>query len=117
MSLQDCDRRLSGHQKDRVSLQRARSLHTAFASFVDSFVEVFKHLDKVIHLIRTIENPKRKIMSLCKLSEKQYEAIINMRIRSLAKLQEQNIKKELDLIGINDTNPNLRWIKKQQSIL
>ena len=35
-------------------------------------------------------------MSLCRLSDKQYDAIINMRIRSLAKLQEQNIKKELE---------------------
>ena len=57
-------------------------------------VIVFKYLDKVIKLIRTIDDPKKKIMSLCRLSDKQYDAIINMRIRSLAKLQEQILKKE-----------------------
>ena len=63
---------------------------------LQAYVIVFKYLDKVIKLIRTIDDPKRKIMSLCKLSDKQYDAIINMRIRSLAKLQEHNIKKELE---------------------
>ena len=62
---------------------------------LQAYVVVFKFLDKVIYLIRTTDDPKRKIMSLCKISEKQYEAIINMRIRSLAKLQEKNIKQEL----------------------
>ena len=78
---------------------------------LEAYIIVFKYLDKVIELIRTTENPKKKIMSLCKLSEKQYEAIINMKIRSLAKLQEQNIKQEFK--DLQNTENNL--IKTLQS--
>ena len=62
---------------------------------LEAYVKVYKYLDKIIKLIRTEDNPKKKIISLCKLTEKQYEAIINMRIRSLAKLQEESILNEL----------------------
>ena len=78
---------------------------------LEAYIIVFKYLNKVIELIRTTENPKKKIMSLCKLSEKQYEAIINMKIRSLAKLQEQNIKQEFK--DLQNTENNL--IKTLQS--
>ncbi len=62
---------------------------------LEAYVSVYKFLDKVINLIRTEDNPKSKIRKLCKLSDKQYEAVINMKLRSLAKLQEKNILKEL----------------------
>ena len=62
---------------------------------LEAYVKVYKYLDKIIKLIRTEDNPKKKIISLCKLTEKQYEAIINMRIRSLAKLQEESVLNEL----------------------
>ena len=62
---------------------------------LEAYVSVYKFLDKVIKLIRTEDNPKSKIRKLCKLSDKQYEAVINMKLRSLAKLQEKNILKEL----------------------
>ena len=62
---------------------------------LEAYVSVYKFLDKVIKLIRTEDNPKSKIKKLCKLSDKQYEAVINMKLRSLAKLQEKNILKEL----------------------
>ena len=62
---------------------------------LEAYVSVYKFLDKVIKLIRTEDNPKSKIKKLCKLTDKQYEAVINMKLRSLAKLQEKNILKEL----------------------
>jgi len=62
---------------------------------LEAYVKVYKYLDRIIKLIRTEDNPKKKIISLCKLTEKQYEAIINMRIRSLAKLQEESVLNEL----------------------
>ena len=62
---------------------------------LEAYVSVYKFLDKVIKLIRTEDNPKSKIKKLCKLSDKQYESVINMKLRSLAKLQEKNILKEL----------------------
>ena len=58
---------------------------------LEAYVSVYKFLDKVIKLIRTEDNPKSKIRKLCKLSDKQYEAVINMKLRSLAKLQEKNL--------------------------
>ena len=88
---------------------------------LEAYVVVFKYLDKVIELIRTVDEPKKKIISICKFSEKQYEAIINMRIRSLAKLQEHNIEQELknlknaekDLLGILKSPARLKtYLKK-----
>jgi len=82
---------------------------------LEAYVVVFRYLDKVIHLIRTVDNPKKKIMTLCKLTEKQYEAIINMRIRSLAKLQEINIKQELK--DLQNKEKDLLQILKSQTRL
>ncbi len=62
---------------------------------LEGFIIVYKYLDKIISIIRNEDDPKKKILKLYKFSEKQYEAIINMRLRNLAKLHEKNIVNEL----------------------
>ncbi len=62
---------------------------------LDAYVVVYKNLDQIIEIIRNEDDPKKKIMRLFKFSVIQYEAIINLRIRNLAKLQEKNITAEL----------------------
>jgi len=62
---------------------------------LEGFIIVYKYLDKIITIIRNEDNPKKKILKLYKFSERQYEAIINMRLRNLAKLHERNIVNEL----------------------
>jgi len=66
------------------------------------YLVVFDNLDKIIKVIRTKEDPKKEIIKLFKLSELQVEAILNMRLGSLKKLDELNINKEIkNLKAIN----------------
>ena len=52
------------------------------------------NLDKVIKIIRTEDEPKPVLMKTFKLTEVQAEAILNMRLRSLRKLEEMEIRRE-----------------------
>lgn len=63
------------------------------------FLIVYLNIDKVIKIIRFEEDPKKKLMVAFKLSEVQVEAILNMRLRSLHKLEEIEIKTEHDALS------------------
>jgi topoisomerase-4 subunit A len=54
----------------------------------------YLNLDKVIKIIRTEDEPKPVLIRTFKLTEVQAEAILNMRLRNLRKLEEMEIKKE-----------------------
>ena len=56
---------------------------------------VYIHLDEVIKLIREYDDAKERMMKKWKLSDNQAEAILNMRLRALRRLEEIEIKKEL----------------------
>lgn len=56
----------------------------------------YLNLDEVIRIIRTEDEPKPIMMKKWKLTEIQVEAILNMRLRSLRKLEEFEIKGEHD---------------------
>lgn len=58
----------------------------------------YLNLDKVIEIIRHEDEPKEKLTEVFKLSEVQAESILNMRLRSLRKLEEFEIKKESELL-------------------
>ncbi len=61
---------------------------------LDGFLIAYLNLDEVIKLIREEDEPKPKMMKRWKLTEVQAEAILNMRLRSLRKLEEIEIKTE-----------------------
>ena len=61
---------------------------------LEGFLIAYLNLDEIIHIIRTEDEPKRKLMKAFKLSEGQAEAILNMRLRQLRKLEEIAIKTE-----------------------
>ncbi len=68
------------------------------------YLIVFVNLDKIIKIIRTKEDPKKEIIKIFKLSEIQADAILNMRLGSLKKLDELNISKEIkELKEINSS--------------
>jgi len=54
----------------------------------------YLNLDEVIRIIRTEDEPKPFLMRKFKLSEIQAEAILNMRLRNLRKLEEMEIRSE-----------------------
>ncbi|RAU22485.1 DNA topoisomerase IV subunit A [Paramagnetospirillum kuznetsovii] len=61
---------------------------------LEGFLKVYADLDQVIKIIRFADEPKAELIRTFTLSETQAEAILNMRLRSLNKLQELEIKTE-----------------------
>jgi topoisomerase-4 subunit A len=58
------------------------------------FLVAYLNLDKVIKIIRNEDDPKPVLMKAFKLSDVQADAILNMRLRNLRKLEEMEIKRE-----------------------
>ena len=58
------------------------------------YLVAYLNLDKVIKIIRTEDEPKPVLMKTFKLSDVQAEAILNMRLRNLRKLEEMEIREE-----------------------
>jgi len=63
---------------------------------LDGLLAAFLNIDEVIHIIRTEDEPKPVLMSRFNLSETQAEAILELKLRHLAKLEEMKIRGEQD---------------------
>jgi len=63
---------------------------------VRGYIIAFLNLDRVIAIIRTEDEPKPVMMAEFELTDRQAEAILNMRLRSLRKLEEMQLRKEQD---------------------
>ncbi|HEU5285115.1 MAG TPA: DNA gyrase subunit A, partial [Sphingomicrobium sp.] len=66
---------------------------------LDGFLVAFLNLDRVIAIIRSEDEPKPVLMAEFELSERQAEAILNMRLRQLRKLEEVQIAKEREALA------------------
>ncbi len=66
---------------------------------LDGYLIAYLNLDEVIRIVRYEEQPKQRLMATFKLSEVQAEAILNLRLRSLSKLEEVEIKAEHDKLS------------------
>jgi topoisomerase-4 subunit A len=66
---------------------------------LDGFLVAFLNLDRVIEIIRTEDEPKPLMMSEFGLSDRQAEAILNMRLRQLRRLEEVEIAKEREALA------------------
>ncbi len=80
------------------------------------YLIVYLNLDEVIRIIRSEDEPKPKLMLRFKLSDVQADAILNMRLRNLRKLEEKQIKQETadlesELAGIKKLlkSDDLQW--------
>jgi topoisomerase-4 subunit A len=78
-------RRRLQHRLDKV----LRRLH-----LLDGLLIAYLNLDEVIRIIRREEEPKPVLMRRFKLSDEQAEAILETRLRHLAKLEEMKIREE-----------------------
>src|SRR5215468_6160812 len=58
------------------------------------YLIAYLNLDKVIKIIRTEDEPKPVLMKTFKLTEVQADAILNMRLRNLRRLEEMEIRQE-----------------------
>lgn len=58
------------------------------------YLIVYLNIDEVIRIIRESDEPKPALMKAFDLTEVQAEAVLNMRLRSLRKLEEMELKRE-----------------------
>ncbi len=68
---------------------------------LEGYIIVYLNLDEVIVIIREDDNPKLEMKNRWKLNDVQADAILNMRLRSLRKLEEVAIKKEIASLKID----------------
>jgi len=61
---------------------------------LDGYLIVYLNIDKVIKIIREKDEPKPALIKAFKLTDVQAEAILNMRLRALRKLEEMEIRRE-----------------------
>ncbi|MDO6414816.1 DNA topoisomerase IV subunit A [Sphingomonas sp. BIUV-7] len=61
---------------------------------LDGYLITYLNLDRVIAIIREEDEPKPPLMAEFDLTDRQAEAILNMRLRSLRKLEEMELRKE-----------------------
>jgi topoisomerase-4 subunit A len=84
------------HRRD-VLLRRSRYRLSQIEhrlEMLGGYLIAYLNLDRVIKIIRTEDEPKPVLVKAFKLSEVQAEAILNMRLRNLRKLEEMEIKTE-----------------------
>tara|TARA_R100001509_G_scaffold164058_2_gene140315 strand:+ start:558 stop:2810 length:2253 start_codon:yes stop_codon:yes gene_type:complete len=80
-------RRRLEYRLDRVE----RRLH-----ILEGYLIAYLNIDEVIHIIRTEDKPKPALMARFGLSDTQAEAILELKLRNLAKLEEMKIRGEQD---------------------
>ncbi|MDU1574033.1 MAG: DNA topoisomerase IV subunit A [Pantoea sp.] len=81
----DTVKRRLNHRLERV----LRRLH-----ILEGLLVAFLNIDEVIHIIRSEDEPKPVLMSRFGISETQAEAILELKLRHLAKLEEMKIRGE-----------------------
>ncbi len=96
MSLKEVLAAFAAHRREvleRRSAHRLEKIATRM-EVLEGYLAAFLNLDKVIKIIRTEDEPKPVLIKAFKLTENQAEAILNMRLRSLRKLEEMEIRGE-----------------------
>lgn len=63
---------------------------------LEGYIIAYLNLDRIIEIIRAEDEPKPVMMAEFSLTDRQAEAILNMRLRSLRKLEEMELRRERD---------------------
>ena len=88
------------HQIDvlvRKSQHRLEKID-ARLELLQGYIIAFLNLDRIIEIIRSEDEPKPVMMAEFRLNDRQAEAILNMRLRSLRRLEEMELRRELDAL-------------------
>ena len=67
---------------------------------LDGYLVAFLNIDEVIHIIRTEDKPKPALMARFGITDIQAEAVLELKLRNLAKLEEMNIRGEQDELAL-----------------
>lgn len=101
MPLRDVLQSWLNHQKNvlvrRSEHRLGKVLHRL--EVLAGYLIVYLNIDEVIRIIRNSDEPKPALMKKFGLSEVQAEAVLNIRLRSLAKLEEIEIRREHDALS------------------
>ncbi len=96
MSLKDILKEWLDHRKN--VLVRGTNFRLAEIArrleILEGYLIAYLNLDEVIKIIREEDEPKPRLMARFKLTDMQAEAILNMRLRALRKLEEMEIRRE-----------------------
>ena len=101
MDLREVIQSFLDHRREvlqRRSAQRLGKIEDRM-EVLDGYMIAFLNLDEVIRIIRFEDKPKEELMKAFNLTERQADAILNMRLRALNKLQEIEIKTEYDKLA------------------
>ena len=93
----DILQRRARHRLDKIA---------ARLELVRGYIIAFLNLDRVIEIIRTEDEPKPVMMAEFELTDRQAEAILNMRLRSLRKLEEMELRKEQEALLAEEAELN-----------
>ena len=88
------------HRRE-VLLRRSRHRLTQIdrrVEIIEGCIAAYLNLDRVIQIIRTEDAPKQVLMDEFVLTGLQADAILNMRLRSLRKLEEMELRREFDAL-------------------
>ncbi len=85
---------------------------------LEGYIVAFLNLDRVIEIIRTKDEPKPVMMAEFELSDVQAEAVLNMRLRSLRRLEEMELRREHEALLVERADledlladEGLQWAK------
>ena len=96
MNLREALGAFLAHRKEvlvrRSQYRLSRIVHRL--EVLDGYLIAFLNLDKIIRIIRNEDEPKPKLIQAFKLTDIQAEAILDMRLRALRKLEEMALRRE-----------------------
>jgi len=96
VGLAECLREWLDHLRDvlirRSNYRKSQIEHRL--EILSGYLIAYLNIDKVIKIIRTEDEPKPVLMKTFKLTDIQTDAILNMRLRNLRKLEEMEIRTE-----------------------
>ena len=116
MSLKQVLRAFLNHRQD-VLIRRSRFRLDKIAARMEilkGLMIAYLNLDEVIRIIREEDDAKASLIKAFKLTEVQAEAILNMRLRSLRKLEEMQLKAELN--ALQEEEAGLEALLKDEAL-
>ncbi len=101
MNLRDVLQAFLDHRHEVLKRRTAHRLGKVEAriEILDGYLVAYLNIDEVIRIVREADDPKAELMARFKLSETQADAILNLRLRRLHKLQEVEIRGEHKALG------------------
>jgi topoisomerase-4 subunit A len=100
MNLREILREWLEHRRE-VLIRRSRNrlgIIERRLEILSGFLIAYLNIDEVIRIVRFEDHPKAELIKAFELTENQADAILNLRLRALNKLEEVEIKKEFDAL-------------------